>query len=390
MTSWNSSLSTAFLHAAMDGLVAFDGTGRITFVNEAARRVFGYREADLLALAVDDIMPGCLALATSGAVAPSDRGVRPTHTIEARRRGGSPLSLSIQVSVLDEAERVFGAAVRDETERKEIESALSLREDKLGAVATLVESITNDFNNTLGVILANLALAQEDLGYDHPAARRLDQIRTSSGKAANFVQQIVSEVALLPARESRNSWTARMARAKAMQELSGTAATPRVTPLVQVEQRSEPGRRLPSRAVPTPFPSAGGASAERLHVLLVDDEEPLLTAAAKILERQGCTVTACTRAADALAAVRADPTGFDLVVADYIMPGISGLDVAAEIRMLRYDVPILLVSGRLTDEVRAEAAAVGVIEVLPKPYAAATLVDVVRRLAAPSRRRFAG
>ena len=87
----------------------------------------------------------------------------------------------------------------------------------------------------------------------------------------------------------------------------------------------------------------------------------------RLLERQGYRVSGYTDAREALAAVRADPDQFDLVVTDYNMPGMSGLDVARALRDIRADLPVALTSGYITEELRAMAPAAGVRELIYKP-----------------------
>ena len=62
------------------------------------------------------------------------------------------------------------------------------------------------------------------------------------------------------------------------------------------------------------------------------------------------------------------------------MPGLSGTEVAAEILRMRPDLPVALVSGYITDEMRAEAERAGVREVLVKANVAEEFCDAVQRL----------
>lgn len=60
----------------------------------------------------------------------------------------------------------------------------------------------------------------------------------------------------------------------------------------------------------------------------------------RLLERSGYRVSGYIDQRVALAALRADPASFDLVVTDYNMPVMSGLDVAREVKSIRADLPI--------------------------------------------------
>jgi PAS domain S-box-containing protein len=116
------------------------------------------------------------------------------------------------------------------------------------------------------------------------------------------------------------------------------------------------------------------------HVLYLDDDEALVSLVSRMLARQGYRVSGYTLANEALDAVRADPGGFDLVVSDYNMPGMSGLDVARELRGIRPDLPVAVTSGYITDELREKAPLAGVRHLIYKPDTVDELCEVVRRL----------
>ena len=128
------------------------------------------------------------------------------------------------------------------------------------------------------------------------------------------------------------------------------------------------------------FPAASGLIAEAVaaspaspshghgqQILYLDDEEPLVVLATRMLERLGYRVTGFTSAAKALEAFRQDPHRFDVVVTDMNMPGASGVQVADDLLKLRPDIPVLLSSGHVTEALRERARAAGIREVLYKP-----------------------
>ena len=101
------------------------------------------------------------------------------------------------------------------------------------------------------------------------------------------------------------------------------------------------------------------------------------------MERWGYRVSAYLEQREALDALLAGEHRFDLVVTDFNMPGMSGLDVARAIRDARPDLPVIVVSGYVTDALRAQAAAAGVRELIAKPHEVEELRDVVQRLVKP-------
>ncbi|MES2641672.1 MAG: PAS domain S-box protein [Myxococcota bacterium] len=152
---------------------------------------------------------------------------------------------------------------------------------------------------------------------------------------------------------------------------------------------SSPGRGttfaiyLPAAAVeeaaPPPVPATPARGRGR-HVLYLDDEETLVYLVTRILERSGYLVSGFTRPEDALAAIRANPAAYDLVVTDFNMPGASGLHVAAQVRAIRPDLPVAMASGYITEDLRERALRVGVQEVIYKPNTVEELCETIDRL----------
>ncbi|MDG5975173.1 multi-sensor hybrid histidine kinase [Hydrogenophaga taeniospiralis CCUG 15921] len=113
------------------------------------------------------------------------------------------------------------------------------------------------------------------------------------------------------------------------------------------------------------------------HVLLIEDDPLMSAMLEKLLARHGYRVSHHNDPDQAMAAVRADPQAFDLVVTDYNMPRHSGLEVIATIRRLRPGLPTILISGYVTDELRARAAVQGMCHVLEKTRALDELVTLL-------------
>ena len=82
-------------------------------------------------------------------------------------------------------------------------------------------------------------------------------------------------------------------------------------------------------------------------VLIVDDEEPLVQLAARMLEDLGYVPVGFTSSTAALAAFRADPQHFDALITDERMPEMSGAELIREMRDTRGSMPVVLMSGYL-------------------------------------------
>ena len=114
-------------------------------------------------------------------------------------------------------------------------------------------------------------------------------------------------------------------------------------------------------------------------VLVVDDEPSLTIVTRRMLERLGYQVVAHASSTEALAAFRADPSAFDVVISDLTMPDMTGAQLALEMRRVRADVPVILSTGYL-DRLDADAArALHARELLIKPYSTEDLAAAVHR-----------
>jgi CheY-like chemotaxis protein len=133
----------------------------------------------------------------------------------------------------------------------------------------------------------------------------------------------------------------------------------------------------PAAAKPEAAPVLGAGK----HVLYVDDEEAIIFLMTRLLERQGFRVSGYTDPREAIAAVRANPDDFDLAVTDYNMPAMSGLQVASALREIRSDLPVVLASGYITEDLRQKAPAAGVGELIYKPNTVDDLCEAVARAA---------
>lgn len=120
------------------------------------------------------------------------------------------------------------------------------------------------------------------------------------------------------------------------------------------------------------------------HILYLDDDDTLVFLVRRLLERRGYQVSAFADQQQAIDAVRADPQGFHLLMTDYNMPGMSGIDVARAVLTIRPDLPVAVASGYISDELQAEAQAAGVTEVVFKTDAVEAFCEVVARLAKPA------
>ena len=116
------------------------------------------------------------------------------------------------------------------------------------------------------------------------------------------------------------------------------------------------------------------------HVLYLDDDQFLVSLVKRLLERRGLRVSAYLVPGEALAALRANPASFDLVVSDYNMPEMSGLEVARQVHAIRADLPVVVASGFVDEALQTQAQAAGVREVIFKAEAMDGFCEVIARV----------
>jgi CheY-like chemotaxis protein len=115
-------------------------------------------------------------------------------------------------------------------------------------------------------------------------------------------------------------------------------------------------------------------------VLVVDDEEALVAVASEVLTRIGYEPVGCANGAAALAAFEAATGRIDAVIADEVMPGLSGTQLAQALRKRRPDLPIVLVSGYTGPMLTERALGVGISEVLKKPVQSREIASALARV----------
>jgi len=114
-------------------------------------------------------------------------------------------------------------------------------------------------------------------------------------------------------------------------------------------------------------------------ILLVDDELPLVHLGEEMLAALGYEAAGYTSSVDALAAITAEPQRFDAVLTDETMPQMSGSQMALQIRKIRPDIPILLMSGYVGPNISALARQASVNALLPKPLVSREIAKALAR-----------
>ena len=119
------------------------------------------------------------------------------------------------------------------------------------------------------------------------------------------------------------------------------------------------------------------ATAQKLTLLIVDDEPASMRALCDTLEYEGYRTYGYTSAADALAAMR--ERSFDLLLADLQMPGTNGIDLMKSAQLIDPTLVAVIMTGHGALETAVAAMKAGALDYIQKPIKLATALPVLER-----------
>ena len=131
---------------------------------------------------------------------------------------------------------------------------------------------------------------------------------------------------------------------------------------------------VPTRKTPSRPPVGAGT------VLVVEDDDEVRQVAVRILRDHGYTVLETGKPAEALAVARSHPKGIDLLLADVVMPGVSGPKVAEELTLALPGLRVLLMSGYTGASGIEDVTLTKGIRYIEKPFTPASLVKLVAEI----------
>jgi DNA-binding NtrC family response regulator len=112
-------------------------------------------------------------------------------------------------------------------------------------------------------------------------------------------------------------------------------------------------------------------------IVVVDDEPSIVRMCVQVLQSKGHTVNGFTKAADALAHLTATPT--ELLVVDYKMPELTGLEFIKKAWQVRPGMRVVMITAHGTREVMSKASESGVQTIVLKPFTPGELAEGVAK-----------
>jgi DNA-binding response OmpR family regulator len=115
-------------------------------------------------------------------------------------------------------------------------------------------------------------------------------------------------------------------------------------------------------------------------VLIIDDEKDFLDIIAERIRARGMDVSTVTSVDVALNMIEEE--SFDVVIMDFMIPGMNGFQTLKAIKVKKPEVQIILLTGYVPEEKRIEAKALGALDVLEKPPDLKDLIAKIRSVKA--------
>ncbi|MDH4222663.1 MAG: response regulator [candidate division Zixibacteria bacterium] len=114
------------------------------------------------------------------------------------------------------------------------------------------------------------------------------------------------------------------------------------------------------------------------NVLVVDDENIICSSCKKILTQKGYKVDTALTGEEALSKVKGN--GFDVVIADWKMEGMDGLEIAKRVKQENPKIEVIMITGYPSVESSIKAMRTGISDYVPKPFTPEELSEAMNRV----------
>jgi PAS domain S-box-containing protein len=371
----------AALEAVPLAVVALDESGRIRLWSAAARRMFGWTEAEVVARPASVVL-GEGADAALAAVAAAPDGASSAHPFDGARKDGEKLHLTVSAAqVRDAAGQVTGlvSVFKETTRSRELEQRF-LEAQRLEMTGRLTGGLAHDLKNVLSAIKGYAIVAGDALREGDPARGDIDQILKGTDRGVALTQKLLAF--------SRNPSAPRMVldldapppldagvAASATAGAGAGAAPPRTA--------SSFAREMSAGGAETRLEVAGARRVERGDqargemILVVEDDDLVRVLVARVLRRRGYGVIEAATPLDATERAAGHGGPIHLLLTDIGFPDGGGPDLARRMAAERPEMKVLLMSGygRAALIERGLLPGPGVLE---KPFSPEALIERIR------------
>jgi PAS domain S-box-containing protein len=180
---------SALFDYAPDGIVIADPESHYLDANSSMCRMLGYTRDELVGLHASDIVVQEEIPQIGHALSVIKTKSDYHREWQFRRKDGSVFSADVMATMMPDGNLL--GVIRDITERRKMEEQLRMSQ-RMEAIGRLAGGVAHDFNNLLGVILGCSDVMLDELGPDHPAAKRAEMIRKAGASAADLTRQLLA------------------------------------------------------------------------------------------------------------------------------------------------------------------------------------------------------
>ncbi|MEW6375988.1 MAG: ATP-binding protein [Thermodesulfobacteriota bacterium] len=118
---------------------------------------------------------------------------------------------------------------------------------------------------------------------------------------------------------------------------------------------------------------------DQTNILVIDDEQIMREGCSRILSKDGWSVIPAENGKQGLDQIQANPGKIDVILLDLMMPGMSGMEVLEQVRIIDPNMIVIVITGYATVESAVEAMKKGAYDFIPKPFTPDQLRIVVKR-----------
>ena len=113
-------------------------------------------------------------------------------------------------------------------------------------------------------------------------------------------------------------------------------------------------------------------------IMLIDDDEWIRDSLSLFFESEGCELLALETAEEGVQVFLKQP--YDIIIADYKLPGMNGLEFFERIKTPDTPVVKILITAFGSEEVISKARTIGIVDIMEKPLTTTTIIETLSKL----------